>query len=440
MSMNMSLFSYNLLLLFCALVVSLLTFQIMDRDKKWRKKHLKIALLVAVCASGLLYGVVQWYFRADAIPPALVIWFAPFGFSIYLVVGVERRLRPIAITLLTITVALLFGLLMTNKYYRYYPTLSSVFGKDGSQRLATQESAVTIYRSHTSTDAAAQITEQLYTPKLNQTTKGSLYNLDIPGTVSGFKSRTARLYVPPAAVQDSSVELPVVVLMAGIPGAPEDWINGGGLVGTLDSFASRHKGLAPLVVVVDHSGSRTNDTECVDSPRGKAETYLTQDVPNYIKSNFRVKSSSQYWAIGGLSDGGLCGLTLTLRHPDIYTKFLDFGGDSSPSIGTKQQTVSTLFGGSESEYQAHNPVALLAKKADSYSGISGWFEVASDDAKPLVQGIRDLYAQSKTLGLPTNLEITKGHHTFDVWKQSLDDALPWLSYTMSLTICEKSCQ
>ena len=98
--MSISLFSYNIMLLLCALVASLVTFQIMDRDKKWRKKHLMIALLVAVLASGLMYGSVQWFFRADSIPLAMVIWFTPFCFCTYLLGSSDRRPKKLALSFL----------------------------------------------------------------------------------------------------------------------------------------------------------------------------------------------------------------------------------------------------------------------------------------------------------------------------------------------------
>ncbi|WP_407812297.1 alpha/beta hydrolase-fold protein, partial [Staphylococcus aureus] len=90
----------------------------------------------------------------------------------------------------------------------------------------------------------------------------------IAGTVSGFSARDAEIYLPPAYFTNPRPELPVLVLLAGQPGAPEDWLQGGRLVQTMDTYAAAHSGLAPVVVVADGTGSELANPLCVDSQLG----------------------------------------------------------------------------------------------------------------------------------------------------------------------------
>ena len=170
--------------------------------------------------------------------------------------------------------------------------------------------------------------------------------MNIPGTVSKFNARGAYVYVPAVYSAVSDISLPLIVLSTGYPGLPENWL-GSGLEATMDQFAHLHDGITPLVFMVDDTGGLTNDTECVNSPRGNVETYLTTDVPNYIKSHFRVINNPDNWAIGGLSMGGMCSVMLTLLHPNVFHYFMDYSGEIGPEIGSKQKTVDVLFGGSE---------------------------------------------------------------------------------------------
>jgi S-formylglutathione hydrolase FrmB len=229
----------------------------------------------------------------------------------------------------------------------------------------------------------------------------------------------------------------VVVLMAGMPGGPADWLNGGGLQNTLDTFAKTHHGITPYVFVVDENSTAFNDTECVDSPRGNAETYLTVDVPNYITSHFNVAATPNHWAIGGLSLGGTCGIMLALRHPDLYSYFLDFGGESAPEIGSVDATTKGLFAGSAQLYAAHTPSHLL--QTQHYKNVGGYFAVGKGDDQNLINNMEALYKQTQSAGLNTAMEQVGGEHTFGVWQQAFHDALPWISNQLGATVCGASC-
>lgn len=83
---------------------------------------------------------------------------------------------------------------------------------------------------------------------------GRLVDVDVPGTVSHFAARSATVYVP-ASYDAGASDLPVLVLLTGQPGHVVDWIEGGRLAQTMDDFAARHGGAAPIVVVADGLGT-----------------------------------------------------------------------------------------------------------------------------------------------------------------------------------------
>lgn len=370
------------------------------------------------------------------IPGSFIIMCLPFTVLVYFLfvaLFVKKKLR--IISSIALVLGLLFTLTIINDYYRYYPTLGEVFGK---YNIKYQQNIVTLhYRVSTNQVSYNNQSLQSSLDSLNSApTSGHVYSVNIPGTVSKFNARTAYVYEPAIYNELPQINLPVIILTAGVPGNPGNWI-GLGLQGIMDQFASSHKGVTPLVFAVDSTGTTFNDTECVNSPRGNVETYLTTDVPNYIKKNFRVDTQPKNWAIGGLSLGGMCAVMLTLRHTNVYNYFIDLGGEIGPEDGSKQETIDTLFGGSEQSWAQHQPLLLLAN--NKYSGIGGFFGTGSQDSLSVTTAISELYSASQAAGLDTVKELINGQHTFNVWAQTYKDSLPWISNRIGATTCSGSC-
>jgi len=228
-------------------------------------------------------------------------------------------------------------------------------------------------------------------------------------------------------------QLPVIELLHGTPGDPSNWTKSSYADATALAFAEQHHGVAPILVMPDINGSWTGDSECVNSTMfGDVETYLTKTVPQYMRKNFNASAAAGSIAIAGLSEGGLCATTLALGHPKEYTAFANYSGDVSPTYQyvSTQQTIETLFGGSQASYDAHNPPYLLTHQR--FTGLAGWFEAGAQDSEGL-QAARKLQGLAASAGIDTCLATPPGGHDFALWKQAFSDSLPWLSWKLKLT-------
>jgi S-formylglutathione hydrolase FrmB len=300
-----------------------------------------------------------------------------------------------------------------NASYRYLPTLGVALGLGGADDI----------RDAYADRARGRVPEA-----------GLLVSATLPGTRSGFAARDAVVYLPPAWFGADRPELPVLVLLHGAPGAPSDWTDGGRAAATLDAFAGQHGGRAPVVVMPDVNGTFTGDTECVDSPAGDAETYLTADVPGAVQKQFSTRPPGRQWAVAGLSEGGMCALLLTLRHPTLFGTFGDFSGLLGPRAGETDDgvpaTVAQYFGGSQQEFDAHDPPTLLG--ARRFPGTGGWFEVGGADTDPAAAAAQ-LAQQARQAGVETCLVVHDGlGHSFAVWSAALRDSLPWMAARLGL--------
>ncbi|HWM03155.1 MAG TPA: alpha/beta hydrolase-fold protein [Actinophytocola sp.] len=325
--------------------------------------------------------------------------------------AVTRRLPRVLLGLLSVVAVLASAGVGVNAHYGYFRTLGEAVG-------AAPPGETTLDRVRAGARAG----------------QGTVVSFTIPPTASGFAARQAQVYLPPAWSTPRQAPLPVVLLLHGTPGNPTDWVEGGQAQVTADAWASQHGGVAPVLVMPDINGSMTGDTECVDSPLGRVETYLTVDLPAAVRTDLATLPPGPGWAVAGLSEGGSCAVMLALRHPDMFGAFGDFGGLAGPRVGeTNADTASTvaqLFGGSQQEFAAHEPADLLASARFPRTG--GWFQVGALDAEPIAAA-RQLAPLAAAAGIATCLVVVPdAGHTFDVWAAAFQQSLPWLAQRLGL--------
>jgi S-formylglutathione hydrolase FrmB len=254
--------------------------------------------------------------------------------------------------------------------------------------------------------------------------RGLVTHVDIPAPESQFVHRRGWVWVPPAYFSVPHSRLPVLMLIAGTPGSPDDWLRAGEALRLANQWAEAHNGTAPIMVLPDANGSGTEDTECVDGPRGRAETYLTVDVPRFMIERFGAAARARQWAVAGLSEGGTCALMLVARHPDRFSTFADFAGDAAPTLGSDKRTIRSLYNGSIAEWRAHDPVSWFAK--DASAGVEGYFAVGSHDDGD-IDSVSALADSARAVHLKTVVEVIPGGgHNWYTWKRALRDAYPWL--------------
>ncbi len=312
-----------------------------------------------------------------------------------------------AAAFVAIPLLLLTGLLGVNRWFGYYPTVESVFAGPPPTLSSHTMQLLALRRSGT----------------LGKLRTGTVVTLDLAAGRSRFKHRSAQAWLPPVWSLMPRPRLPVLVLLHGSPGGPGDWVRAGGAAKVANRYATAHGGVAPILVFPDPNGARFADTECVDGHGGLAETYLTYDVPRGIVRLLGASSDPSRWGIGGLSEGGTCALTLTLRHPDVYRTFVDLSGDMAPNLGGPSKTLPRLYGGDRVAMSAHDPVALLSK--ERFPGVSGWFEAGAKD-RHAQAAIRRLAPLAQRAGVDV-IVVTRraGQHNFRFWAAALADSFDW---------------
>lgn len=431
---DISLLNQDRLIIVCVIGTICMTFVLAHQTKRWYISRFPYHTLGAT-----LIGVVAWtilwhMYPEDGIPLKLVVWVAISLFSASILFTIRRGKQRFFIAGIGAFFTILFSMMLANDYFQYYPTVGSLFGSSSTSQNTINGSTI-----ETTNHASLPLPsiEKGYDTPVDLPNHGALTSVAIPGPVSHFNARQSFVYIPPAALSSQKpASLPVLLLLSGVPGNPGDWKDRLDLLATMDVFAASHKGITPIVVVADQTGGDgMTSTGCVDSSRGNAETYLTTDVPAYIKSHYNVTAAPQGWAIGGISDGGACSTVIAARHPDIFGTFISLSGETSPSIESKQDAINSLFNGSVQTFNTYDAVLLFASKnaSSTYAHTAGWLALGRDEQQPLVQSNRTLFDEAQKANIDMTLETLPGHHGFGLWKRSFKDALPWASRHIGAT-------
>lgn len=162
----------------------------------------------------------------------------------------------------------------------------------------------------------------------------------VTGTRSGLVG-TILISLPPGygLPANRGRAYPVIETFHGYPGTPSQWTSSMNLRGALDSAAAQdHIGQA-IIVSPSWEFPGGVDTECVNG-QGQdpaVETWLTQDVPAWVRQHLRVGTSRDDWATAGLSAGGWCAAMATMLHPATYAAAIVLGGYFTPQFSANYQ-------------------------------------------------------------------------------------------------------
>ncbi|MEU3646768.1 alpha/beta hydrolase-fold protein [Lentzea sp. NPDC034063] len=403
-----------------------LTYLAIRKNRTWWVRVVPIVVLAcALVVTGLTLVINNvWKPWPEPMPIILMVWLGAALVAISLAVA---RLRPSrwygrVFTVIAAVVVISSALTATNAHYGLYPTSRAALEVFNNPSVDLPDSVpVADVLDLPAGKKLADVWTGAGVPD-----KGTLSEIEIPGAM---KTRPAWIYLPPAYAAKPRPRLPVLVLLAGQPGSPRDWYDAGRISDNMDEFARAHKGLAPIVVMPDSIGSLTANPLCLDSKLGQAETYLTRDVPKWIKERLTVDERREAWTVAGLSHGGTCSLQLAVRAPDVYGNFIDLSGQREPTLGTRAETVKAAFGGDEAAFVRVNPLDVLAKQ--QFPQTSGVIVAGKDDGQYRPAGL-EVFEACRRAGMDVQWKELPGGHDWNVWRPGLYTTLPWLAQRTGL--------
>jgi enterochelin esterase-like enzyme len=348
----------------------------------------------------------------------LILLVAAFCGLAYLLACKSNIFLRVGAGALSFVVAAVFGMALVNKFYDYYQTWSDLYND-----LTGNEPGVAALPP-----AGGKQLEN----KGNRDKTGLLVSTSLAGPKSGV-TRTGLVYLPPEYFkpQFASARFPVVELFHGSPGQPSDWQTGLHTTETFKNLLAEKKAKPAVLVMPNINGNQGGATgsQCLDQPKGvQNDTYLSQDVPADVISQFRVEQVGAHWAVAGFSEGGFCAANLALRHPQVYSA----AGVMSGYFQPLPEGGRDPFHGDAQARLANDPL-WLASRTTSYANLPAfWLMAGSSDRGDVeeAQLFRSvLVAHGQT---PPFVKIPRARHTFAAWNPALPKMLGWITDRVSI--------
>ena len=250
---------------------------------------------------------------------------------------------------------------------------------------------------------------------------GGVVDIVIRGVRSGVGTHHTYVYLPPQYFTEPTVRFPVVYLLHGSPGRPQDWLRAAGAVQAGEETARAARPM--LLIAPPMSHSWLDDSECVDGRGGRWDTWLTNDVVTTIDSTFRTVPTRAGRSLAGMSAGGYCALNLLVRHSNVFSAALDMSGYARP---THSGGLAGLFGAGWRSAAASNTPAVFLQQHRLQVPLQLRFDVGNGDHEPQRE-LRTLRPSLVAAGAVVSESRRPGGHTYHVWAPALRSGIHWFS-------------
>jgi enterochelin esterase-like enzyme len=225
--------------------------------------------------------------------------------------------------------------------------------------------------------------------------------------------RPGYLYLPPRF--DPAVRYPVVYLLHGIRGSPQEYLDGTDLAGFADTAITGGR-VRPFIAVMPAAGS---DRSYNGEWAGLWEQALLRTV-EWTDANLPTIASAEGRVLAGLSAGGFGAMDIGLRRPSLFGAIEAWSGYFQPlHDGPFKHASRQLLAANDPTRLVVSEARQLERRQTRFFVSSGpahshWFRPAES-----IAFARELHS----LGLPEELRLF--HARKGEWRAQLDAGLIW---------------
>jgi len=246
----------------------------------------------------------------------------------------------------------------------------------------------------------------------------------------------------PDGYEKSAECLPVLFYLHGGNGNGHDFI-----AGTRGVFDAAWKdGRLPAMVVVAPSVQRSFYMDFRDGSQ-KWETLLTGPFLKHIRALYRVATERRGLYLLGISMGGMGGLRMAFKHPELFAGVAAMEPGIEPTLAHSEIKLEDRFWRSDelfgaiygepvdAEYWAANNPATIARKDPGRlieSGLGIYLEVGDEDSFGLDRGTEFLHRVLRDAGVPHEYHLVRGaDHLGRTLQPRLREALEFIAALVS---------
>lgn len=324
--------------------------------------------------------------------------------------------------------AMLFGVAAVNKYYGYYETWGAVAADLGGQS-SNQGPALPAADTASGQALSAILGRSINVAAAAQ--QGQTFRLTVRGAISHL-SRRVYVYLPPQYFREAyrGYRFPVIELINGFPGGPQDWINVVGITAAYTTLLNDGVVKPVALVMPDPEGARRTSLQCLNVVGGPQDaTFLASDLPGYMYRALRLQRPGMAWGIAGYSEGGFCAANLALNYRLRYGYSGVLSGYFAPfkdQLGNPPRLISP-FGKNAALRQQNTPLDRLPALPVSARIPQFWLGVGGNDTSGVAEARQ---FQRLLLARQPNVQLhieAGGGHTMTTWRALMPPLLEWMT-------------
>ncbi|MCW5317384.1 esterase family protein [Nostoc sp. KVJ3] len=228
-------------------------------------------------------------------------------------------------------------------------------------------------------------------------------------------SRTYGVSLPPSYEQHPKQSYPVIFLLHGGHGTPNDWfIQGKGqALKTVEQLYATGKLPPSIIITPDGNDKRGSspywDPQYIDGPNGKVSTAVGNELVKVVQSRYRTLANPDFWAMGGLSSGGWGAMNVGLHNLSHFSILFSHSGYFYDKSGPINSPITYI-----------KSIPTPAKKRLRIYLDSGTSDIEEiDAAKNFSKVLNNLKVYSSFRQFP-------GSHTWQYWREHLADSLTFV--------------
>jgi enterochelin esterase-like enzyme len=357
-----------------------------------------------------------------------VLLLAMFGVLMWRTLATRRAAFRVLAACLAFVPAMTFGVLAVNKYYGYYQTWGSMVA-DFTHQDASAASRVPEVEFADRSRAGTLDGSRAHLTLAER--QGYLVRLMVTGQRSHL-TRAVYVYLPPQYFQRSfrAYRFPVIELIHGHPGQPQDWISVVGVTRAFEHLLADRRARPAVLVMPDANGGGKISLQCLDQVGGPQDlTYLAVDLPGRLARTLRVRPPGPGWGVAGYSEGGFCAANMALRFPRRYGAAGVLSGYFAPfdnRLAASGPLVSP-FGGSIEQRERNTPLDELRALPAGTVVPRFWLGAGAADGEAVADAETFRQVLLPWQGTVPLTLTPGGGHTMTTWRAELPALLTWMT-------------
>ena len=245
--------------------------------------------------------------------------------------------------------------------------------------------------------------------------------------------RNYTVYLPAGYANNTDKQYPVLYLLHGMNGTNKDWAGRGHLQDVMDQLRAAGE-VCDMIVISPNAGGNIGEgvwNGYFDMEGWAYERFFFEEFLPAVEKEYRIKGDKASRAIAGLSMGGGGSTSYAQRHADMFCAcyamsalmHLDAPQAQAPRDEKDKMWHLTK---AVNKLSCVDYIANADDKTKEALRTVAWYIDCGDDDF-LFECNMNLVLAMRKAGVPYQLRVRDGGHTWEYWHSALYDALPFVS-------------